>query len=115
MARYTSLFMARVPVETAHQNLVEILRSSGFDVIYETGEYVMARETPGNVSYAKLVTIEGLIDTTTATKSEVQVKLVAKNEELPLNVDNHCWQLFEKIQKAIAANNSWEMTNNALS
>ncbi|PSB02689.1 hypothetical protein [Merismopedia glauca] len=114
MARYTSSFNAGVPLETAHQSLVEILRSCGCEVIYETEEYIMAREKPGNVSYAKLVTIEALIDATRATQSQVHIKIVAKNEELPLQVDNHCRQFFDGIENAIVANNRWEHLENAL-
>lgn len=114
MARYNSLFMARVPVEIAHQNLVEILRSGGFDVIYETHEYIMGREKPGNVPYSKLVTIEASLDTATATSEQVQVKIVAKNEELPLNVDNHCAKLFDAIQTALATDKSWEIAKTSL-
>jgi hypothetical protein len=115
MARYTSSFNAGVPVETAHQNLVEILRSCGCEVIYETEEYIMAREKPGKVSYSKLVTVEALIDATKATATRVHVKLVGKNEELPLQLDNHCRQFFNSVETAIAANKSWEPIANPLS
>lgn len=114
MARYSSLFIAGVPAETARQNLVDILRTCGFEVIYETGEYVMAREKPGGVSYTKLVTVEGLIDVTSATHNRVQVKIVAKNEELPLHVNNHCEQLFNNIQDTISLDRSWEPVRNAM-
>jgi hypothetical protein len=115
MARYTSSFNAGVPVKTAHQNLVEILGSCGCEVIYETEEYLMAREKPGNVSYSKLVTVEALIDATKATETHVKVNIVAKNEELPLQLDNHCRQFFNSIATAIAANKSWEPIANPLS
>lgn len=101
-------------METAHQNLVDILQSCGCEVIYETGEYIMGKEKSGNVSYAKLVTVEALIDATTATETQVQVKIVAKNEELPLQVDNHCRQFSISIEKAIAAHQRWEPIKNAI-
>jgi len=60
----------------------------------------MAREIPGQVSYTKLVTVEVLIDKTTATETEHATNLVIKNEELPLQFDNHC-QMFELVNQGI--------------
>lgn len=69
----------------------------------------MAREFPGRVSFAKLVTVEVLIDKSTATSEEVRMNFVIKNEELPLQVDNHCHQMFNMVQDAVAANRYWQL------
>lgn len=69
----------------------------------------MAREFPGRVSFAKLVTVEVLIDKSTATSQEVRMNFVIKNEELPLQVDNHCHQMFNMVQDAVAANRYWQL------
>ncbi len=76
--------------------------------IYEIEDYVMAREVPGQVSFSKLVTIEVLIDITNATESAVSLSFVIKNEELPLNHNNHCRQIFELLRVAIAQHNDWQ-------
>jgi hypothetical protein len=109
MARYTCLYTLAVRIEELQSLLAEMLEASGFDVIYHTSDYMMARETPGQVSFAQLVTIEVLIDRTKASREKVQMSLVAKNEELPLQVDNHCYQLFAQVVDAIAANPKWQL------
>ena len=109
MARYTCTFT----VESANnsnlrQSIKEILRSCSLDVIYDQSEYIMAREIPGKVSLSKLASIEVLIDRTTATETTTQVSLVVKNEELPLQAVNHCYQVFERVNGAISLNQNWQ-------
>ncbi|MBZ8180137.1 hypothetical protein [Oscillatoria salina] len=109
MARYTCTFTVAVPLERLQGLLIEVLQSCNFDVIYKTADYLMARESPGQVAFSKLVTAEILIDRTTATASEVRMNVVVKNEELPLQFDNHCRQIFDLIQQAIADNDRWQL------
>jgi hypothetical protein len=42
-----------------------------------------------------------LIDITIATANSVGIKLVVKNEELPLKVNNHCQQVFQEVQDEV--------------
>lgn len=109
MARYTCSFTVAVPIELLRQLLAEILQACSFDIIYDTGDYMMARELPGQVSFAKLVTVEVLIDKTIATDTETRMNLVIKNEELPLQVDNHCYQMFDLLKQAIRDNRHWQL------
>lgn len=109
MARYTCSFIVSVPLERLLPTLIEVLTSCNFDIIYDTGDYLMAREIPGQIAFAKLVTVEALIDRTTATDEEVRMNFVIKNEELPLQVDNHCHQMFYKVNSAIANNRQWQL------
>ncbi|WP_071516839.1 hypothetical protein [Geitlerinema sp. PCC 9228] len=109
MARYTGLFVVAVSVEGFRQLLAEMLESCGFDIIYDTGDYMMAREVPGKVPFGKLVTVEILIDKTTTTNEEVHMNFVLKNEELPLQVNNHCHQMFDLLSNAIANNQQWKL------
>lgn len=109
MARYTCSFTVAIPLERLQASLAEVLRSCNFDVIYETDDYTMARECPGQVSFAKLVTVEVLIDRTTATADEVRMNFVIKNEELPLQLDNHCRQMFDLVQQAVAEHRQWQL------
>jgi hypothetical protein len=102
MARYTCLFTVATSVSQLQPLLSDLLESCNFDIIYQTDDYLMAREVPGQVSYSKLVTVEVLIDRTTATENEVRMNFVIKNEELPLQVDNHCRQMFNQVSQAIA-------------
>lgn len=109
MARYTGSYTIALPFDRLRQLVVEVLRSCPFDIIYETSDYLMARETPGQVSFAKLVTLEVLIDRTTATEKETRMTVVMKNEELPLQVDNHCHQMFNSVNQAIVENRHWQL------
>lgn len=109
MARYICSFTVAVPLDRLQQLLIEVLQSCNFDIIYDTGDYLMAREIPGNLAFAKLVTVEALIDKSTATAEEVRMSFVIKNEELPLQVDNHCRQMFDVVQQAIVENRQWHL------
>lgn len=109
MARYTSLFTVAVSFDQLRRLLADILESCHFDVIYDTEDYLVARETPGRVSFAKLVTVEVLIDKFTATQPEVRMSFVVKNEELPLQSDNHCRQMFNQVNRAVAETRQWHL------
>ena len=115
MARYTCSYRVKVPVGQLQPLLIEILEDCYFEVTYQASDYMMAREIPGKTAFAKLVTVEVLIDNTTATNDEVQVNLVVKNDELPLQIDNHCRQLCDLLQRAIAENNQWKLIENVAS
>ena len=109
MARYTCSFLVCVNVEHLQPLLVELLQDCDFDVQYYTNDYIMAREIPGNVSFSKLVKVEVLIDKSTATETETRMSIVIKNEELPLQLDNHCRQVFEYVKQAIEHNRHWHL------
>lgn len=115
MARYPCSYLIPVSLEQLQPLLSEALLTCNFEVIYHTPDYMMAREIPGKVSFSKLVTVEVLIDSTTATKNEVQVNLVIKNDELPLQIDNHCRQMFDLVQQSIAKNYPWQLVENVIS
>jgi hypothetical protein len=109
MARYTCSFIVSVPVDHLQPFLVELLQDCHLDVQYYTPDYIMAREIPGNVSFSKLVTVEVLIDKSTATETESRMSIVIKNEELPLQIHNHCRQMFEFIKQAIEDCRHWHL------
>lgn len=109
MARYTCLFTVALPVDHLQQSLSEIMNSCNFEVIYDTTDYLMGREFPGNVSFTQLVTVEFLIDSTTATETELKLNLVMKNEELALKLDNHCRQMFDRLTEAISSSKDLQL------
>lgn len=109
MARYTCSFTIAVPIARLRQLLMEVLQSCNLEMIHATNDFMMAREIPGQVSFAKLVTVEALIDKTTTTNTETSINLVIKNEELPLQIDNHCHQMFEVVKQAILENRDWQL------
>lgn len=109
MARYTCSFEITAPVDRLSSLIVEILESCYLDLIYDTGDYIMAREIPGRVAFPQLVTVEVLIDRTNATARNASVSFVTKNEELPLQVENHCQQMFELVKTAAIESPHWEI------
>ena len=78
------------------------------ETMYETDDYVMAREIPGRVSFTKLVTAEVSIDAAADTPDLVRLNFLVKNDELPLNANNHCRQIFDLLRVAIAHNYDWQ-------
>ncbi len=109
MARYTCFFTLGIAVDQLHQAMQPVLEACNFNVLYTTHEYIMARENPGGVPFPKLVTAEVLIDRTTATAEAVTMKFVLKNEELPLNVENHCNQVFQQLSQAVTDATAWKL------
>ncbi|MBF2097007.1 MAG: hypothetical protein IGQ88_01330 [Gloeomargaritaceae cyanobacterium C42_A2020_066] len=106
MSRYTCLITVEAQRERVSQVLVDTLKTCNFDVIYKTSDYLMAREIPGQVpfaKFAKLVTAEVLIESPPAVNQGLRLRLVAKNEELPLHTDNHCQRIFRQLTQAISA------------
>lgn len=109
MARYTCSFIISVQMNDLQPLLVELLQDCNLDVQYYTADYIMAREIPGNVSFSKLVTVEALIDKSTATDTATRMSMVIKNDELPLQLQNHCQQMFEFIKQAIEDCRYWHL------
>jgi hypothetical protein len=108
MARYTCFFTLGIAVDQLHAAMQPVLEACNFNVLYTTHEYIMARENPGGVTFPKLVTAEVLIDRTTATAETVTMKFVLKNEELPLNANNHCQQVFQQLNQAVTDGSQWK-------
>jgi hypothetical protein len=109
MARYTCSFVVAVPIEHLQALLIDLLQNCGLDVQYYTPDYIMAREVPGHVSFSTLVTAEVLVDKSTATDTEIRINLVIKNEQLPLQVNNHCRQVFDFIKQEIEHSRHWHL------
>ena len=112
MARYTGLFTISTPLEQLRTQLAQVLESCNLDIVYDTGDYMMAREVPGRVAFAKLVSVEVLIDRPVEFTEEIRMRFVVKNEELPLQKDNHCHMMFETVKDAIASSDCWQLLEN---
>ncbi len=108
MARYTCSFHVGLSEKEMIASLKEILDECNLNLTYETGGYIMAKEKPGNVAFPKLVELEILYDRTKPKQGKIQVDFVAKNEELPLQTDNHCHMLFNDIQSVVSSKQLWE-------
>ena len=115
MARYTCSFTMTVEPERLRQLLSEVLLSCNLDLQYNNSDFMMARERPSQISFSKLVTVEVLIDRYITTEAATRIDLVAKNEELPLQTDNHCHQIFNLVKQAIADNREWQLVETVAS
>lgn len=109
MARYTCSFTVSVPSDHLLPLLVELLQDCQLDIQYYTGDYIIAREVPGHVPFPKLITVEVLIDKSKSTETETRMSIVIKNEELPLQLDNYCRQMFEVIKQSIESSRHWHL------
>ncbi|MDT9283707.1 hypothetical protein [Limnospira sp. PMC 1298.21] len=107
MARYTAFFVIAINIEDAREILIDIMESCNLDLIYQTPSSVISREAIGQVSIPQLVTVEVVFDTATSTDTETKMTVVFKNEELPLQPDNHCRQMFEFVSEMIINHRQW--------
>ena len=108
MARYTSSFILSRSIDDLPPLLINLLQDCELDVQYYTTDYIMAREIPGNVSFAKLVTVEVLLDKSSASATETRMSILVKNEELQSELD-HCRQMFEYVKKSIEHSRYWDV------
>jgi hypothetical protein len=109
MARYTQHYMVEIPQEKLLLALSESLKSCNLTVTYSTGDYVMAQEMVGSVSYAQLVTVEILIHQTEIEGDTIKLTCVSKNQELPLRANNHCHRMASLVSEAFASSQSWKL------
>jgi hypothetical protein len=109
MARYTCSFAVTDPSQHLPESLVSVLESCDLEMIYDTGDYLMARENPGQVSFTQLVRVEVLIDKVIHNPQELRMFFVVKNEELPLQVNNHCRQMFDNLLAALVEHDQWHL------
>ena len=107
MARYTTLFRAVSSLTQIRQRVADTLASCDLNLIYENDEYLVAKEKPGDVKPDLLATVEVLINPPTVAEPAVRVDVIVQNEELPLRRDNHCYQIFEVVNQAIAKTSLW--------
>ncbi|MEL7035727.1 MAG: hypothetical protein AAFO04_08955 [Cyanobacteria bacterium J06592_8] len=109
MARYTGFFVIGTRIEELREMMIEMLEPCNLEVMYETPSSIICREFIGQAPVPQLVTVEVVFDTATSTEFETKMTLVIKNEELPLQVNNHCRQMFELISKLIIDNRHWDL------
>ena len=107
MARYTHIETIRVARERLLHEVTEVLKACDCEVIYLKPDYLLARETSGQVPFARLVTVEVLVDNTTVTSESASLQFVVKNEEIPLHRKNHCHQRYQDLIQAIKEHQGW--------
>lgn len=118
MARYIGSCKAATSLKTIRHLITDVLETCDFNLVYEKDDYFFAKELPGGVKFSKLVTLEVVIDNysrppSRVEDSELQMRFVIKNEELPLNRDNHCRRKFDHVRQAIAESAELELLDAA--
>ncbi|MEY3298823.1 MAG: hypothetical protein RLZZ597_2083 [Cyanobacteriota bacterium] len=105
MARYTHFLTLSEPEtpQSLGASIVKTLEDCGLSMVYVNDDYFVAKEKPGQVALAQLTTIEVMINQPTTMAENTRVNLVVKNEELPLQRNNHCQRVFETVSQAIGA------------
>jgi hypothetical protein len=106
MARYTATFSIVNYGNHAHQTACDLLKISGFRLLHESPDYVMGSEKPGAVKFSLLTTAEILIDIP-LDHSSLTLEMLVKNEELPLKLNNHCKQVFDRLQHVFLESGEW--------
>jgi hypothetical protein len=103
MARYTHLLTLSEAAPGLGHSIIKTLEACGLSMVYSNKDYFVAKEKPGQVTLSQLTTIEVMISPPTTTVDAAKVNLVVKNEELPLQQNNHCQRVFETVSQAIGA------------
>lgn len=106
MARYTNFLVTGFSQDNINRALVGALEACDLYLIYQDPICIVAKEKPGQVSFAQLATVELLISQPKADSSGAKIDLVVKNEELPLRTQNHCREIFMRVNEAIAEANA---------
>ncbi len=102
MARYTNFFMTGTSREDIHKGLLSALEACDLNLVYQDSAYIVAKEKPGQVTFTQLTTVELLINPPTVELGGAKIDVVVKNEELPLRQNNHCREIFNVVNRAIA-------------
>ena len=116
MARYTGLFVIAVNIDSLRPLLIDLLNDCRLEITYDDGDYMMAREAQEEtreIPFRKLVNVEVAIDI--SNEETVRMSFVVKNEELPLQKNNHCRQMFELLRDEIAQTRQWQLLEIAAS
>ena len=101
MARYACSTVLALSADRIDERISLLLSVCDLELLLRRGDYLIARERPGGAPLAQLVTLEVLMDRTAATDNRISVQFICKNEELPLQSRNHCWQVFERVTAAL--------------
>jgi hypothetical protein len=109
MARYTRSLSIALPLQDCLTQIKAVLENCNLEVLFSKEDCIIARERPGQVPFAKLVAIEVLVDSTRATKDITSMEVVVKNEELPLQSNNHCFQIFDHLSQSLNQHSGWRL------
>jgi len=109
MARYAATLLVIATENHIRTGIREALTSTGFELVFESNDYLMAREIPGQVKFSLLTSAEILIDLKYS-KSEASLVIIVKNEQLPLNKDNHCQTVFDRLKQTLIDYDQWTVT-----
>lgn len=109
MARYAATLLVIATENHIRTGIRQALTNNGFELVFESHDYLMAREVPGQVKFSLLTSAEILIDLKYS-KSEASLVMIVKNEQLPLNENNHCKAVFDRLKQTLTECAEWTVT-----
>lgn len=109
MARYSCSFSSDQSCTPLKNQLGHTFKACNFEIIYDDPVYLVGREVPGQVAFNRLVVVEALIDQPKSNQGALKINCVVKNEELPLNQDNHCRRMFDAFKRTVQERTSWKL------
>jgi hypothetical protein len=101
MARYSCVTQLTGSTDQVNDAIRRLFERCRLNVLYNSRDYWVAGEPPGEKPFNQLVTVEVLMDRARQDRDCVQVTCIAKNEELPLQSVNHCQQTFHHLKSEL--------------
>jgi hypothetical protein len=100
MSRYNCVLDFPLTANNLPAQIETTLASQHLDLVFKGGqEYWVAREPAGTASLPHLVTVEVLL---ASPRNDLwQITCIAQNVALPLQRVNHCFEIFDRLQKAL--------------
>ena len=115
MARYVGFVIVAIDdFEKLQPIVLGILEECNCEIIFNTGNYIMARELPGQVSFSKLAIAEVTFNLASINKNTIRIDIIFKNEAVPAQKENHCRQLFDLFFYWAIKSKYWKVIESTL-
>lgn len=103
MSRYTDVVTIKGSPHDLFESVRQLLEEWGYDIMFLGQDCLMAREKVGHVPLALLATVELTVDSATTAEGSPRIRVVVKNEAMPLQSNNYCFQIFQRLSQALAS------------
>ena len=110
MARYVGFIAVAIDdFQNLQPVVLGILEECNLEVAYNTGNYIMARERAGEVSFSQLAIAEVTFNLASIIENTIRIDLIFKNEAFPSKKDNHCRQVFDLFMYWAMESRYWKV------
>ena len=115
MARYVAFITVAIDdFQNLQPVVLGILEECNLEVSYNTGNYIMAREKAGEVSFSQLAIAEVTFNLASIAANTIRIDLIVKNEVFPSKKDNHCRQVFDLFLYWVMETEYWQVLETML-